>query len=632
MKRFTLIVALLICSLSVTASGGRLALEKSKLISKKPHIDSILFSGNRSFSRGELLGQMSCREDGFWQSIGLMGDNQLTKAKLRSDQAVLDYFYRSRGFTDAVTIVDFHGDLEKRAAVVTVDIQEGPRYRVGKVTIGGDLGQLGWQVTLASRRFKVGEYLNFYDIELVRQDIKTVFANNGYPYAQIDISLDRKPDEELIEIAVQVTRGKVVLFGDVIVDSSKFQSPKVSNRIFEKEIAFKRGELYSRDKFVLSQQRLIRTNLFRYVALKTPGNMSQLDSLMPSFIVTGVPRPPKYINLSAGAAQHPEKDLVWDLVATTGNRNLNGSGRKVQFESSTSHEVEGGTTKLIRAVFQFSYVEPYLFGIRMPLISELSFEPGLKDVIHDYRIETIKLETTAIREFSLITRLSISGSYEQYNIYGVDDPQKFKDEQGISVNRRLSFLLERDTRPLESKFNPWLGSFTQYRLDYVGGLLGGDDDFVKAQFNWAKYNLISSRAVIASRLRLGWVSAFGKSSFVPSRDRFFLGGAFTVRGFRENSIFPVDSQGREGGETILLMNLELRSALIWKFWGSLFSDAGLNAPSLDLVRWDQFVFSAGAGLQFMSPVGPIRVDYGQRVPVHGVDPGGRLHLSILYAF
>jgi outer membrane protein insertion porin family len=128
------------------------------------------------------------------------------------------------------------------------------------------------------------------------------------------------------------------------------------------------------------------------------------------------------------------------------------------------------------------------------------------------------------------------------------------------------------------------------------------------------------------------VSEFGESEFVPSRDRFFLGGAFTLRGFDENSVFPVDGQGREGGETIALVNFELRHALFWKFWSSLFIDSGLNAPNLELLRWDQFVFSGGAGLQFMSPVGPIRLDYGQRAPVHGIDPGGRIHLSILYAF
>lgn len=606
--------------------------DKAKLISKKPHIDSVKISGNQSFSRNQLMDQMSCREDGFWQSIGLMGENHLTKAKLVNDRAVLDYFYRSRGFIDASTTVDFYGDIEKRTAVVTVDVVEGPRYRVGKVTTGGEVGQLSWQVHLATRRFVTGQYLNYYDIDLVRHDIKAVFANNGYPYAVVDINLNRRPSESTDDIDIEIQRGKLVVFGDVIIDTAKFISPSVSPRVFYKEIAFKKGETYSREKFILSQQRLIRTNLFRYVALKTPQNMTPLDSVMPNFIATGIPRPPKYINLSTGAAQDPQLDLVWDFVGTAGSYNLQGTGRKVQFETSASFGVTVDSIDLIGADFQFGYVEPYLFGIRMPLITTLKFEPGVKSVTHNYRIESIILEATAVREFSLHTTLSLSSSYEQYNIYGVQDLQKFKEEQGISIDRSLIAEVFHDTRPVEGKFNPWRGSYTQYHAEYVGGLLGGDDDFVKLLFSWSRYLQISRKAIFASRLRLAWVSSYGSSKYVPSRERFFLGGAYTIRGFRENSIFPVDSLGVEGGDAIILMNLEIRRPLFWKFWGSLFSDSGINAPSLGLIRWDQTAFSGGAGLQFMSPVGPIRLDYGQRLPVHGIDPGGRFHLSILYAF
>jgi outer membrane protein insertion porin family len=270
----------------------------------------------------------------------------------------------------------------------------------------------------------------------------------------------------------------------------------------------------------------------------------------------------------------------------------------------------------------------------MPLMTTRSFAPGLKSVIHGYRIETVTLDATVLREFSLETSLAISGVYEHFDVYDVPDAEKeaLLDEIDANINRKLIFELIRDSRPINSKFNPWHGSYTTYRLEYVGGLLGGDDHFVKLIFNWAKYNRVGRRSVFASRLRLGWVGEFGESKTVPSRDRFFIGGAFTVRGFRGNSVFPVDSLGAEGGETTALLNFELRSPLFWLFWGSLFFDSGFNAPSLDRISTNKFVYSFGAGLQFMSPVGPIRLDYGQRFPVNDIDPGGRIHLSILYAF
>jgi outer membrane protein insertion porin family len=292
----------------------------------------------------------------------------------------------------------------------------------------------------------------------------------------------------------------------------------------------------------------------------------------------------------------------------------------------------------------------------MPLITTLAFEPRLEAVIQDYRVQKISLEATAVHEFSLQTKLLISGLFEQYDITA-DSIARIIDV-GISTDRKLVFQLERDTRPLDAKFNPWRGSYTTYRFEYVGGFLGGSDSFTKAVFNWAKYNRVFGSAVFANRLRLGWVDEFGGGEYVPSRDRFYLGGAFTVRGFDENTIFPpadtlvrdtiitqvpvedsltadtavVASGILEGGEAIGLLNLELRLPLFWQFWSSIFVDCGVNAPELHRVAFDQFVLSAGIGLQFMSPVGPIRVDYGQRIGINDVDPGGRIHLSILYSF
>ena len=627
MKPAAILLTLFLISLfPADLDGTQSVRDKSKLIAKRPHIERIEVKGNESFTTDKIKSKLSCKEDGFWQSLRLKGRNRLTKAKLHNDQAVLDYFYHSEGFIDADIKVDFHGDLQEHTAVVTVDIDEGVRYRIADVTISGDLGRFQWKVYHESKKLRVGDWLNLSLIDVIRRRIKTIFANNGYPYASIIVTLTRESVLGSVDIDIRISQGNLVVFGTVLIDSNQFIAPAVSQRIFKKEIAFKEGEVYSRDKLITSQQRLLRTNLFSYIALRPPKYMSHEDSLMPDFRVTGVARTPKYVNLSTGAGQDPALDLVWDLAASVGNRNIGGSGRKVMFESSASFAEVDNIVRLIRAGIEFGYVEPYLFGIRMPLITRLRFEPGLKAVIQDYSIETIALQVTAVREFSLATKLSISGSYERIRVYNAANPE----EEETSTNGKLVLQLDRDSRPLDAKFNPSSGSLTEYRLESVGGLLGGDDNFLKLLFNWAKYNRFLGNSVFASRLRCGWVDELTGEDVVPSRDRFFLGGAFTIRGFEENSIFPVDNLGIEGGTTIGLLNLEIRAPLFWQFWGSLFFDSGFN--TLGLVPINQFRYSGGAGIQFTSPVGPIRLDYGRRIAVNDTDPGGRFHLSILYAF
>ncbi len=620
--------------------------DKTKLLAKKPFIERIEINGNRSFSDNEIKSKLTIKEDGFWQSVRLAGKNRLTKGKLLTDKAVLGYFYRSRGFIDAETVLDYSGDLNELRAIVSIEIEEGIRYRIDTVTFGGELGHLGWDVNLVTRKLKPGEYMNYFLLEVIRQEVKAVYANHGFPYAQISAEFLRQPVDSTLRINFDIRRGDLVVFGEVAVDTARFRSPLINSNVILKEIAFKKGEVYSRKKYVESQQRLIRSNLFNYVTIRPEPRPTQLDSLMPNFTVTGVPSSPKFVNLSTGAAQDPDKDLVWDFAVAAGNRNVKGTARKIRIASLNAFDWEKPDTiswsktqpltyfELIRSRFEFTYVEPYFLGMRMPLIVSLIYEPKLQAVVQDYKIERIAVEATAVREFDLQTRLLVSGLLEQYNIEGIGfDRQAVLDEVGVSQDRKMVIQLERDTRPLESRFNPAHGSHTTYRLEYAGGVLGGDNYFMKLIFNWAKYNKLIGRSVFASRIRLGFVDELSGDSLasIPSRDRFYLGGAFTIRGFAENSIYPEDPDD-EGGEAIGLLNLELRTPLFWQFWGSAFFDSGFNAWSIGKIRFREFRYGTGVGLQFMSPVGPIRLDYAQRLVVNNTEPGGRFHLSILYAF
>ncbi|TFH62111.1 MAG: hypothetical protein E4G91_07885 [Candidatus Zixiibacteriota bacterium] len=343
---------------------------------------------------------------------------------------------------------------------------------------------------------------------------------------------------------------------------------------------------------------------------------------------------PKYVTVGAGATQEIERDFLWSVSGALGNRNINGTGRKMRLESNTLFQAFS-QWGFVKQHFDFSYTEPYLFGFRMPLITTFTYEPGVHSLLQDYRIETIRLDATLVREFSLWTRLAISGTYEQFRISGVDSAkaQQYKEELGLNVDREISLALETDTRPLLYKFNPSSGSLTLYELNYVGGLLGGDNSFVRAVFSWSKYNKFTSNGVFASRIKLGWVTAFGKSTEVPTKERFYLGGAYTVRGFSENALGPVDALGDPaGGEAIGLMNLELRKPLFWQIWGSTFIDCGYNVADIKEVSFRHVAVTLGAGIQWVSPVGPIRVDYGRRTNINDYPTGGSFHFSILYAF
>ncbi len=625
--RVLLILVLLLTQIS---SGGELTPEKRKLLSKRPHIEKIVISGNHSFSDGTIRKKLYSREDGIWQSLGLMRGNRFTKSNLAYDQMLLEYFYKDQGFPDAKVDIDIAGSPESGEARVYVNISEGIRYRISSVAVSGLMGQEEEKVLSIARALHPGDYYRHSTAEKVKQDIRSYFANNGYPYAEEADTLFKSARDSTVAIKIDIDKKDLVAFGNLLVDSTI----ATRREVFEREVVFKRGDVYKRDKLFESQQRLIRTNLFSYVSLQTPDSMSRRDSLMPDFRVSALERPPKYVSLGAGATQEQEKDFLWSVSGALGNRNINGSSRKMRMESNSLFQAFS-QWGFVKQHFEFSYTEPYLFRIRMPLIFTFSYEPGVRSLLQDYRIQTIDLEATLVREFSLWTKLSLSGTYEQFRISGVDSikAQKYEEELGLNVDREVSLALETDTRPLLNKFNPSSGSLTQYELDYVGGLLGGDNNFVRAVYSWTKYNKFTSNGVFASRLKFGWVSEFGKSIEVPTKERFYLGGAYTVRGFGENDLGPVDGAGDPaGGEAIGLMNLELRKPLFWQIWGSTFLDCGYNVAEIEEVSLRRIAVTVGGGVQWMSPVGPIRVDYGRRTTINHYPSGGSFHFSILYAF
>jgi outer membrane protein insertion porin family len=204
-------------------------------------------------------------------------------------------------------------------------------------------------------------------------------------------------------------------------------------------------------------------------------------------------------------------------------------------------------------------------------------------------------------------------------------------ERGQPIDRRWSFAFERDTRP--NLFVPTSGARTHAQFDYVGGILGGDNDYYVVDLSWSRYQTVSRTSVFANRIRVAWEGVHSGEAAVPLDNRLKLGGANTIRGYTEHTIGPVDSTGTPiGGKVVLLGNLELRTPVKGRLWFTLFGDAGNLWSAFDDIAISQTLLSLGVGIQYLAPVGPIRLDYARRV-IHPDHPkSDRLHLSILFAF
>jgi outer membrane protein insertion porin family len=485
------------------------------------------------------------------------------------------------------------------------------------------------------KSLKRGNTFNWTKLYQTDFDIKTIYTNNGYPYAEVQILVSEGEVRFTSDVTFAVKEDKKVFFGKITYEGLRLTKPRVARR----ELTIKEGELYSREKITDSQQRAYSTGLFSYISLKAKDVEQKPDK--PDFVLRVIERKPKYVGARVELAQNQPQSvnqqeyLTVDLTGEWGHRNLAGTSRKLGASAYYGFKVVPEIERLSNR-FTLRYVEPWFFATRTLLDLDGYYEPGLKSVVQKYRIESYGGNINFSREFGKYTKAWLTLSYQQVNIYDIPpaDLETYKEERGINVRRKIILWGDKDTR--SSIFIPLDGSFTQIYMEYVGGPLGGDNHFFKMGFSWSRYNNLTKRKdlnVLATRIKFGYAEGLARTDRVPTFDRFYMGGASTMRGYKENSMGPTDEAGDPaGGKVMLLGNIEYRRALFWKFGYSVFVDVGNLWDDLKHVNTKDFKATSGLGIQFFTPVGPLRLDYGRQLPVKESPKTGRFHLSILYAF
>jgi outer membrane protein insertion porin family len=294
-------------------------------------------------------------------------------------------------------------------------------------------------------------------------------------------------------------------------------------------------------------------------------------------------------------------------------------------------------------------VEPWLFGTRTTGTVDLAFERSREffrneetQAREEYDLETYTIRFNANRRVWQSVRSWLSLENEWADIDsdpGVVPP----DDVQPDVTRSLTSTTDYDRR--DDYFNPKQGFLYRVIGTLSGGFLGGDNDYWKLTMESSWYRPID-KLVVAGRIRVGTEKPFGESEEIPDRDRFKLGGASSVRGYREQDIGP--------GDFLLLGNIEARFPLAWVLDAGVFLDAANAWPSASDVSWSDFNISAksdpalaasqdvrysvGAGVRLATPVGPVRVDYGYKLKILPVPEGvaeedhWRFHLGLGHVF
>ena len=193
----------------------------------------------------------------------------------------------------------------------------------------------------------------------------------------------------------------------------------------------------------------------------------------------------------------------------------------------------------------------------------------------------------------------------------------------------ISPIIIRDSR--DNPFNPRTGSVNSFKLDYSAGMATASEiEFFRYIFQSSWYIPVSKSIVWGLSARGGWAEAYGETKELPISKRFFLGGRTTVRGFELDSIGPKGSDGSPtGGDAYLNLNTELRFPIYRSFGGLVFVDAGnVWLKSAESVNVTDLRSSAGIGLRYLTPIGPLSLDAGWKLDRESGESAWEWHFTI----
>lgn len=578
---------------------------------KKVKIEKIIFNGLKEFSAKRIKKEMETKEK--WLFSWLTGSGTYKVDELKDDFERIKEFYGNEGFIEAkVTGHKVYLNEEKDGLIVEIDIFEGKRYKVTSVSVVGDAKEYEKEL-LPKLKQKKGEVFKRINI---RDDITTLgdfMGDKGYAFANVEPMMNINEEKGEVELSYYVSKGKPVYLNRINIEGNT----KTRDYVIRREILLTEGDLYNASRIKKSRDRVNRLGFFEDVGFipqrVTEEQPEKEDVELMDLLVKIKERPTGYLTFGVG---YSSVDQFMASLQISQN-NLFGRGQKL------SAAVQASTKS---QTYTVSFFEPYLLGYNVS---------GGFDVfktVREYTDYTKKSEGFGLRSgYRINEDWTLSGGF-RYEVSTVSNvsvyaSQLIKDQVGTKQTNSINASISRDTR--NDAFYPTDGSYFSYYLELAGGVLGGDNYYIKSIIDGSKYFLLPWTHSLSFHGQYGFVTGYSGKT-VPIYERFFLGGMYSLRGFKTRSIAPTDPVTGDvlGGSKELYGNVEYLFPLIKEAGvrGVVFFDVG-NAYNGGFMP-PEFRYSTGVGIRWYSPMGPLRLEWGKNLNPKDGEAGARWEFSI----
>ncbi len=592
-------------------------------------VGTIMIEGNQQLSLNELSRAMSLKRG-----------RPYAEWMVSEDRAKLIALYRSRGFLQTeVDEFEKNIDLQNQRVDVNITIREGTQTILSSIETAGNT-VFARQDLLSMVDIRTGRPLDARELNLLKQRIISRYHQQGYIHVVVRDRFYFPENERLAEVYFDIDEGPRVTVGKISIQGNLHIKTSVVRRALE----IAPGKVYSEEKMRRSKANLYRIGVLKDIRHELA--FSTQDSSVVDVSLTMVEGDFRSVGVGGGIGDVDGLRgwLEW------GHYNLAERAFSLlqltrityqPFEDTPAYEYSYSSSLTLR--------QPYFLNSRIEASTTGLFEK-VSYTHHDE--EKLALNVMLRNIVTLRRELSLLLELNQRNIFNVDTStadQSIVDNRGNNITSLIAPLAMFDFR--DDRFNPRKGLMVMMRSTLAGGpLLLGSINFYRFSFEGSylyPIHRFSGRnpLVIAARVKLGTVRQFGGTLSVPPTEAFNIGGAKSLRGYGELSVGPLNDRN-VAGNVLVETNFELRFPVRNNFGGVLFLDA---ANVFDQLRFDNrfhLLATAGAGLRYRTPIGPLRIDFAfklnnflaSRLEQAGTrleeeaNARGRIHFGIGHAF
>ncbi len=566
----------------------------------KVKIKQIVMEGNKALSSKQIIKVMSTKKWGIFSFITSSG--YYKKDQMELDIEKIRDLYFNNGYIK-VTVEEPKINLtpDKKGMIITILISEGAQFNVSSVKFSGNKvfsdDVIRGKITLIPNKP--------FSKKQLRSDIFSIaelYSENGYAIANVTPDLTPDENNKLVEVFLKIDEGDKYSIGKIEISGNT----KTRDKVIRREVRLDEGDTFNSKLLKRSYERINNLNFFETVEIVPK---PQPEEKLVDLDVKVKERPTGFLSIGGG---YSSVDKLIGMVDLT-QGNLFGRGQLIKLRA----EIGGRTT-----FYEINFKDPWF------LDKPIAFSTSIYKITREY-IEYDK-EATGFgfsfgKEFSEYVRGDLSYNFEEATITNISEDASVivKDQEGTNTTSSITPFLVRDSR--DNYLDPSRGSRNSIYLTCAG--IGGTNKFVKGEVDSAWYLPLGKTAFML-RGRFGYATGI-LGEELPLYERFYIGGIYTIRGLDWGEAGPKDSVTGEpiGGTTELIFNTEYIFPIIsdLRLKGVVFFDAGNSYEKFE--DFGKLRYTAGAGVRWISPMGPIRIEWGYNLDRQPDEKSSRIEFT-----